>query len=173
VTYVWHHSPLARDGDPRPLFLVVDEHQDDDPPDQQGGQRRLPYAAGGWWHVLHALRERWAVRRWYGDPSAPDLLKAARLAGIPIKGAEAGDKSGRLSLLNAQCHCTGSVQPALLVSRSCPKTAKCLGSLQWLRNKDGELSDRPSSYNDHLVDCLCYAAGRYARPARIVPSSLI
>ena len=172
VTYVWHRNPLSVDGDPRPLFLVAAEHQDDDPPEQQGGQRRLPYSSDGWWRILRELRDSWGIRKWYADPSAPDLAKAARRAHIPIKPADAGDKSSRISLLNAQCHTIPGGRPALLVSRSCPKVAKCLGTLQWQRTRTGDLTGKPSGYNDHLADCLCYTAGRYAKPASMVPINL-
>ena len=162
-----------------PLLLVAAEYQDDEIDGSVG--KRLPYSETGWWRVLRTMSQRHGARKIYGDPTGIDLLKSARAAGLPIKPADNRDKDGRLQLLNAQCHVpvykhvSGDEDgfPAFLVSRECPKTAHCLQTLQWRKDRQGNPTNKPSGYNDHLADCLCYTAGRWARPLAEVPAHLV
>lgn len=168
--YVWHRSPLDKN-DPRPLFLVVAEFMDDEVDGVKG--KRLTYTDQEWWRVIRDARDNHGVRKIYGDPTGLDLIKGARRGGLKIYPADNEDKGGRIELLNAQCHAPEGGYPALLIARECVKTAKCLGTLQWRKDREGKPTNVPSGYNDHLADALCYLAGRWAKPASALPSSLM
>ena len=162
VTYIWTQRNPLDISDPRPLMLVVDEYQDD--------EERLPYTRDGWWQVLKDLRDRWGVMRTYGDPTGIDLIKQAKRFGLKIYPAENEDKAGRLQLVNAQCHVSPAKRAALYLRRdSAKKTAHCIQTLQWRKDQMGRATDKPSGYNDHLADCLAYAAGRHARASALMP----
>jgi hypothetical protein len=162
--YIYNEHPLDRN-DPRPMFVVVDEHMDD--------KERLHYVKDGWWRVIGAMRDRWGAFEIYADPTGVDLIKQARRYALQIKKADNEDKGGRLQLVNAQCHVSPAGYSGLyLCMDNAKKTAHCVQTLQWRKDKDGRITDKPSGYNDHLADCLAYAAGRHARGMMDIPGRL-
>ncbi len=169
-TYTWTRRNPLNPHDSRPLMLVVDEFQDDEVDGEIG--KRLPYTPQGWWQVIKAMRDNWGAQRIYGDPTGIDLLKSARRNRLAIKPAENQDKDGRIQLINAQCCVPGDAHPALLIASTCKKTAHCLQTLQWRKDREGKSTNKPSGYNDHLADCLAYTAGRHARPKGLMPASM-
>jgi hypothetical protein len=159
-TLIWKRRNPLDEHDPRPLFIVVDEFQDDD--------ERLPYSKEGWWGIIKDMRDRWQPNAIYGDPTGTELIKRARRHGIKVKPSENADKSGRLQILNAQCHVSPQGNAAFYLTGECQKVAKVMQTLPWREDKDGNPTDKPSGYNDHLADCLAYCAGRHARSSSLM-----
>jgi hypothetical protein len=154
-TAIWTGRNPLDVKDPRPLMVVVDEFMDD--------KERLHYTSDGWWRVIKAMRDRWGASAIYADPTGEDLIKRARRHGLKIKRADNTDKLARIQLVNSQCHVGPNGYAALYLDRECQKTAHVLQTLPWKQDRDGNPTDKPSGYNDHLADCLAYAAGRWAR----------
>jgi len=161
VIYIWNTGNPLDPNDPRPLMLVMEEYMDD--------EERLEYTSDGWWRVLRDMRDRRGVTKIYADPTSEHLIRLARRNNIPAKGIDNTDKLGRLTLINSQCHVPDGCHPALLVSADCKKLISRMATYHWIRGHDGVVTNRATQYNDHLIDCLAYAAGRFVRQTIMVP----
>lgn len=148
IAHVWRVNPLHAD-DPRPLVVIVWDHQGYD-----------AYSDDGWWGILRAAERKWGVDRWVGDPHSPNLIQQANDAGIWVEPGAAADKQGRISMVGALLHHSeasdgnAAVEPALYVARQCEHTMQQFAAYSWATTKQGELLDRPRQYNDHCMDCV-------------------
>jgi len=144
VCHVWRRNPLAPQ-DPRPLVVVVAEHQGYE-----------AYTEDGWWGILRDLDRRWGVDRWIGDPHAPALITEAQGVGIWVEPGVAADKAGRIQLVAGMLHHDRrhGILPALYVAADCPVTARQFANYSWRITRSGEIMDKPRDYDDHCLDCL-------------------
>lgn len=152
---IWRGKNPIDPEDPRPVVVQLDEHQDDDD--------RLEYDRLGWWRVIREMRSKWGARTIYGDPTGRKLMDQARRFGLRIKPADNAEKLTRLEILNSLMFVPREGHPAFYISEDCQKTARKVGTYYYKRDYSGELTDKPTQYDDHLTDCLAYAAGHHAR----------
>lgn len=159
VVHVWAENPIDED-DPRPLIVIVDEHQGYD-----------AYTDDGWWGIMRNLEVRWGVHRWIADPHAPRLIQQAIEAGFAVDAGPHADKMGRIAIVASHLHHTvkkgeenkrqdpdageKTVIPALYVSSICEHAARQFNNYGYRVNKvTQEITNTPRDYDDHVLDCV-------------------
>ena len=149
--HVWHRNPLDEKDQTRPLIVAVDDFCG-----------AMPYTVKGWYGKMSEFRSTYHIRKWIADPSRHELLRSAgkhiRRIG-PIYPAPKEDKPGRITLVQSLLHHQEGVAPALYISKRCQALQRQMPNYRRKFTALGGVSDDPYDYDDHVLDCLAFAAG--------------
>jgi len=149
VAYYWSSNPLEGRHSKRPLLLVVGE-----------GHGKHRYTNDGWWGMMMADQEKYGVQKWLADPSDKMYCLEARRAGLHLVPASNPHKLGRVGAIRDLLHSSDKVEPAILISGTCPTLIYQINKYQRKISKwTGEVSEEAKQENDDLIDSLAYIVG--------------
>ena len=162
VFHVWYRNPLDPTDTSRPLVIAVEDKQ-----------LKAEYTKDGWYGVMKSMRQRYGLRQWYADPSAPDLIRQAsnfaRSIGA-VRPAEKGDKWGRINLVRALLHSAEDMPPAFYINGDrCPNLARQFENYRMATKRSGETTEKTIDYDDHCLDCVAFLMGKVMRGGYSVP----